>query len=199
MENVKFLFFLFFCYFRFGVSFPFAVDWVNGTTTQLRLDIDECTVDRNACASNQNCINSPGGFSCECKTGYNLDKALNACVGECRFIPFRSNENDSGVQFILLQISMNVKSIITIVRKRNAAIIQSVHIRAFGCKVVAPVTHWMPRLAIAMVRCHPKIDNNFSCPRSLHFDFVDVSGPTILPEATGAAISSEFFSISEFD
>lgn len=50
--------------------------------TQIFQDIDECASDRNACASNQNCINTLGSFECECKTGFTVDKALNACIGK---------------------------------------------------------------------------------------------------------------------
>lgn len=48
-------------------------------------DIDECTVDKTACDSNQNCINMPGSFRCECKIGFTMDKVVNACVGESIF------------------------------------------------------------------------------------------------------------------
>lgn len=47
-----------------------------------KLDIDECMVDKTACDSNQNCINTPGSFRCECKMGFTMDKVVNACVGE---------------------------------------------------------------------------------------------------------------------
>lgn len=47
-----------------------------------KLDIDECTVDKTACDSNQNCINMPGSFRCECKIGFTMDKVVNACVGK---------------------------------------------------------------------------------------------------------------------
>lgn len=64
-------------HFDFGVNRrDVSFQWRNWT------DIDECATDRNACASNQNCINLPGSFECECKNGFNLDKALNACVGK---------------------------------------------------------------------------------------------------------------------
>lgn len=45
-------------------------------------DIDECTLDRNACDSNQVCTNLAGGFQCDCKIGFTLDKVTNACVGK---------------------------------------------------------------------------------------------------------------------
>lgn len=47
-----------------------------------KTDIDECTMDKTACDSNQNCINTLGSFRCECKTGFTMDKVVNACVGE---------------------------------------------------------------------------------------------------------------------
>lgn len=46
-----------------------------------KLDIDECTMDKTACDSNQNCINMPGSFKCECKIGFTMDRVVNACVG----------------------------------------------------------------------------------------------------------------------
>lgn len=52
------------------------------------IDIDECSVDKNACDSYQNCVNTPGSFRCECKSGFSMDKVLNACVGELAIIWF---------------------------------------------------------------------------------------------------------------
>lgn len=64
--------------------FHFPISMCDAVIPQRRNypDIDECSVDRNACASTQNCINLAGSFECECKTGFNLDKALNTCVGK---------------------------------------------------------------------------------------------------------------------
>ncbi len=33
-------------------------------------DIDECKLNKDNCDKNANCINTPGGFKCECKPGY---------------------------------------------------------------------------------------------------------------------------------
>lgn len=59
-----------------------AISSINKCFVHLKLDIDECTMDKTACDSNQNCINTPGSFRCECKIGFSMDKVVNACVGE---------------------------------------------------------------------------------------------------------------------
>lgn len=51
-------------------------------------DIDECVDNvENPCDSNQDCKNIQGGFQCICKTGFQLDSLLHACVGKM-FISF---------------------------------------------------------------------------------------------------------------
>lgn len=52
-----------------------------GSWQNWKPDIDECTADRTACDSNQNCVNTLGSYQCECKTGFTMDKVVNACVG----------------------------------------------------------------------------------------------------------------------
>ena len=34
------------------------------------LDIDECTTGVHNCTQNQQCVNRPGSFICECASGY---------------------------------------------------------------------------------------------------------------------------------
>ena len=36
------------------------------------LDIDECTTGVHNCTLNQQCVNKPGGYDCECVHGYKL-------------------------------------------------------------------------------------------------------------------------------
>ena len=36
------------------------------------IDIDECTTGVHNCTQNQQCINRPGSFICECVSGYEL-------------------------------------------------------------------------------------------------------------------------------
>ena len=36
------------------------------------IDIDECTTGVHGCLQNQQCINRPGNYVCECVTGYEL-------------------------------------------------------------------------------------------------------------------------------
>jgi hypothetical protein len=46
-------------------------------------DIDECVDSgESPCDSNQDCKNIQGGFQCVCKTGFQLDPLLQACVGK---------------------------------------------------------------------------------------------------------------------
>lgn len=45
-------------------------------------DIDECAGEQPLCDTNQQCVNQPGSFRCECKVGFKLDAITNACVGE---------------------------------------------------------------------------------------------------------------------
>ena len=34
------------------------------------VDIDECTLNEDDCPMNSICINTPGGFQCNCRNGY---------------------------------------------------------------------------------------------------------------------------------
>jgi hypothetical protein len=46
-------------------------------------DIDECDESAETpCDSNQDCKNIQGGYQCICKTGFQLDPLLQACVGK---------------------------------------------------------------------------------------------------------------------
>ena len=53
--------------------------------------MDECQEDPDACTSNEQCINTPGSFICECKLGFRRDNLTQACVdiNECQLL-----END---------------------------------------------------------------------------------------------------------
>lgn len=44
-------------------------------------DVDECEYDLHDCQPSQQCINTPGGFHCQCPDGYR--KIGTECVGEC--------------------------------------------------------------------------------------------------------------------
>ncbi|XP_059609704.1 fibulin-2 isoform X2 [Phlebotomus argentipes] len=50
------------------------------------IDINECETDRDACDTNQICTNEPGGFRCDCRTGFSMDPVTNACIdiNECQ-------------------------------------------------------------------------------------------------------------------
>lgn len=67
----------FFVYFKEQFGFSKCISFF-----YQRTDIDECAIDKSACDSNQNCINTPGSFQCECKVGFTMDKVVNACVGK---------------------------------------------------------------------------------------------------------------------
>ena len=36
------------------------------------LDIDECSTGEHNCTHNQQCVNKPGDYQCECVSGYEL-------------------------------------------------------------------------------------------------------------------------------
>ena len=44
------------------------------------VDIDECTNGPNDCDVNFECVNTPGSFTCECPTGYEINEGN--CEGE---------------------------------------------------------------------------------------------------------------------
>lgn len=43
-------------------------------------DVNECLVGLHTCGPQQNCINTPGSFRCECPTGYRIDGP--SCLGK---------------------------------------------------------------------------------------------------------------------
>ena len=45
--------------------------WLNIADYML-LDIDECSTGVHNCAENQQCVNKPGDYQCECVSGYEL-------------------------------------------------------------------------------------------------------------------------------
>lgn len=45
-------------------------------------DVDECTLGTHQCYSNQRCVNSPGGYSCQCETGFRTAGIGHPCLGE---------------------------------------------------------------------------------------------------------------------
>ena len=59
------------------------------------LDTDECKINNQACAYNQNCQNSIGSYTCSCKTGYQLIPLNNTCVdiNECISNPCGPNQD----------------------------------------------------------------------------------------------------------
>ncbi|KAK0170128.1 hypothetical protein PV328_010728 [Microctonus aethiopoides] len=54
-------------------------------------DIDECLEIEDACSSNEECINTVGSYTCNCRTGFRRDNLTQACVdiNECQLL-----END---------------------------------------------------------------------------------------------------------
>lgn len=44
-------------------------------------DVDECAPPAEPCGRGHRCVNSPGSFRCECKTGYYFDGISRMCVG----------------------------------------------------------------------------------------------------------------------
>ena len=46
----------------------------------LALDIDECINENGGCS--QICVNKPGSYSCECKSGYVLSEDKKTCKGK---------------------------------------------------------------------------------------------------------------------
>ena len=54
-------------------------------------DIDEClSPDNNGCGINALCINTPGNYTCECKSGFvsNGTARHGECQGNNHFLPF---------------------------------------------------------------------------------------------------------------
>lgn len=51
------------------------------------IDINECEEVTEACTSNEDCVNTVGSFTCNCKTGFRRDTLTQACVdiNECQF------------------------------------------------------------------------------------------------------------------
>ena len=49
----------------------------------LSTDIDECASQKDDCDPlAEVCINTVGGYRCECQTGYSFDSHLKKCLGE---------------------------------------------------------------------------------------------------------------------
>lgn len=50
------------------------------------VDIDECREIEDACSSNEECINTVGSYTCECKVGFQRENLTQACVdiNECQ-------------------------------------------------------------------------------------------------------------------
>lgn len=63
-------------------------------------------MDKTACDSNQNCINMPGSFRCECKIGFTMDKVVNACVG--KQIKKNSNQNYGKLKSVFTVVSKDI-------------------------------------------------------------------------------------------
>ena len=85
------------------------------------IDIDECTTNQTVCKKNEKCVNEPGRYSCECKTGYRRNGR-----GTCRGI---SIKNFLIKNHCITQTSMNVKramSAVTLVSTLQALISVSV-------------------------------------------------------------------------
>ena len=58
--------------YAFSVSYPVLI--------LLLIDIDECAMDTDRC--DQNCINTPGRFICNCSEGYLINEDGYTCDGE---------------------------------------------------------------------------------------------------------------------
>ena len=52
----------------------------------LSTDIDECN-GTNPCAPNGNCVNTNGSFTCNCSSGYELDRSGQSCSGKSTHLP----------------------------------------------------------------------------------------------------------------
>ena len=50
------------------------------------VDIDECREVEDACSSNEECVNTPGSYTCNCKSGFRRENLTQACVdiNECQ-------------------------------------------------------------------------------------------------------------------
>lgn len=69
--------------------------WSTAGSSNLSMlpDIDECHVNNGYCE--HNCTNEPGGYRCQCASGYQLDLGEHNCTGKARdrmdIIDFRQN------------------------------------------------------------------------------------------------------------
>lgn len=61
------------------------------------VDIDECREIKDACTSNEECVNTVGSYVCKCKVGFRRENLTQACVdiNECqmqvKYLPYTLN------------------------------------------------------------------------------------------------------------
>ena len=58
------------CKGAFLAGFKLIMGTKFSTFTYILLDIDECSDGNHNCSSHATCKNTPGGYDCECVTGY---------------------------------------------------------------------------------------------------------------------------------
>ena len=75
------------------------------------VDIDECSAGTDMC--DHICQNTPGSYTCSCRSGYSLSQNGRTCVGTCALNIMSLSHKLS----LLLQISMNVLRALTIVTR----------------------------------------------------------------------------------
>ena len=73
-------------------------------------DIIECEEQTDRCA--QNCINSPGSYTCSCNSGYRLQSDGFSCNGKCKVVSAVLIHLSS-----LIQMLMNVLKILMVVNR----------------------------------------------------------------------------------
>lgn len=54
--------------------------------TSLFLDVDECSSSDQPCGEGHVCINGPGNYRCECKSGYSFDVISRTCIGKLHLL-----------------------------------------------------------------------------------------------------------------
>lgn len=62
-----------------AIKTGFSIRYCN--LTRFTLDINECDRAESPCGKNAVCVNSPGGFSCQCQPNF-TGNAFRGCVGE---------------------------------------------------------------------------------------------------------------------
>ncbi len=99
--------------------------------------MNQCLTNNGGCA--HNCTNELPGFTCSCRTGYNLDTDNKGCVGESRLL-----RNTFLLKRFLFQILTSVKAVLV---ETPVSTLMAVFIAS-----VPPTLLWTLMVEVAYVR-----------------------------------------------